>query len=73
MITAGRIAKALISAAAAASEPIRLDVLGRHAGLSRWAIAHGLAPGDEIVLMVRGGELPGDRGRLFAPVSAAIG
>jgi GNAT superfamily N-acetyltransferase len=67
-------AKVLISAAAAAaSGPVRLDVLGRHAGLSRWAIAHGLAPADETVLMVRGGELPGDRGRLFAPVSVAIG
>jgi GNAT superfamily N-acetyltransferase len=68
------IAKALISAVAAdASGPVRLDVLGRHAGLSRWAIARGLAAGNETALMVRGGELPGDRGRLFAPVSVAIG
>ena len=67
-------AKALISAAAAdATGPVRLDVLGRHAGLSQWAIARGLAPGNETALMVRGGELPGDRGRLFAPVSVAIG
>ena len=67
-------AKALISAAAAAaSGRVRLDVLGRHAGLAEWAIARGLAPGDETALMVRGGELPGDRGRLFAPVSVAIG
>ncbi len=67
-------AKALISAAAAgASGRVRLDVLGRHAGLSQWAIARGLAPGAETALMVRGGELPGDRGRLFAPVSVAIG
>ena len=67
-------AKALISAAAAAaSGRVRLDVLGRHAALSQWAIARGLAPGDETALMVRGGELPGNRGRLFAPVSVAIG
>ena len=67
-------AEALICAAAAgASGRVRLDVLGRHAGLSQWAIARGLARGDETALMVRGGELPGDRGRLFAPVSVAIG
>ena len=67
-------AKALIGAAAAgASGPVRLDILGRHASLSEWAIGRGLAAGDETALMVRGGELPGDREKLFAPVSVAIG
>ena len=67
-------AKSLIGAVAAgASGPVRVDVLGRHAGLAEWAAARGLAAGDETVLMVRGGELPGHRGKLFAPVSVAIG
>ena len=66
-------AKPLIGAVAAgASGPVRVDVLGRHAGLAEWAAARGLAAGDETVLMVRGGELPGHRGKLFAPVSVAI-
>ena len=67
-------AKSLIGAVAVgASGPVRVDVLGSHAGLAEWAAARGLAAGDETALMVRGGELPGDRGRLFAPVSVAIG
>jgi GNAT superfamily N-acetyltransferase len=65
---------ALICAVAGESDgPVRLDVLGRHAGLSEWAVASGLDARDETALMVHGGRLPGDRGRLFAPVSVAIG
>ena len=68
------VAKALIGAVAAdAGGPVRLDIVGRHAGLSEWAVASGLAAGNETALMVRGGDLPGDRGKLFAPVSVAIG
>lgn len=67
-------ARALICAVAGDTDgPVRLDVLGRHAGLSEWAVASGLAARDETALMVHGGSLPGDRGRLFAPVSVAIG
>jgi GNAT superfamily N-acetyltransferase len=67
-------AQALVGAVAAGARgPVRLDILGRHAGLSHWAVQRGLAAGDQTALMVRGGELPGDRGKLFAPVSVAIG
>jgi hypothetical protein len=68
------VAKALIGAVAAdAGGPVRLDIVGRHVGLSEWAVASGLAAGNETALMVRGGDLPGDRGKLFARVSVAIG
>jgi hypothetical protein len=53
--------------------PVRLDVAGRHAGLSAWAEARGLAASSQTALMVRGGDLPGDRARLFAPANVAIG
>ncbi len=67
-------AEALITAVATdAGGSVRLDILGRHAGLSEWAVASGLAAGNETALMVHNGELPGDRARLFAPVSVAIG
>jgi hypothetical protein len=68
------VARALVGAVAAdAGGPVRLDIVGRHAGLAEWAVASGLAAGNETALMVRGGDLPGDRGKLFAPVSVAIG
>lgn len=68
------VAKALIGAVAAdAGGPVRLDIPGRHADLSEWAVASSLAAGNETALMVRGGDLPGDRRKLFAPVSVAIG
>jgi hypothetical protein len=54
------------------SGPVRLDVAG-HADLARWARAHGLSAGGATTLMVHGGSLPGDRARLFGPVSVAIG
>ena len=53
--------------------PIRLDVAGRHSDLARWARAHGLSASGATTLMVHGGSLPGDRARLFGPVSVAIG
>lgn len=59
--------------AAGWSGPIRLDVLGRHPGLAGWAGSSGLTAGDQTALMVRGGDLPGDRSRLYCPVTVAIG
>jgi ribosomal protein S18 acetylase RimI-like enzyme len=68
------IAAALITRLAAGSEsPVRLDVLGGHAGLAQWATARGLVRRGQTAFMAYGGSLPGDRNRLFAPVSVAIG
>jgi GNAT superfamily N-acetyltransferase len=55
------------------SGPVRLDVLGRHPDLAAWALASGLTAGEETTLMVRGSGLPGDRARLYCPVTVAIG
>jgi hypothetical protein len=68
------VAGALITAAAAA-EPgsVRVDIYGRHAGLAGWAAACGLIPRRSATVMVRGGPLPGDRDRLFAPVCGPTG
>ncbi len=67
-------ATALISfLAGGSSGSSRVDIAGRHAGLARWAEAHGLRACGETTLMVHGGSLPGDRARLFGPVSVAIG
>lgn len=67
-------ASRLIAALAAGWDgPVRLDVLGRHADLAAWALAAGLTAGSQTALMVRGGELPGDRARLYCPVTVAIG
>jgi hypothetical protein len=52
---------------------IRLDLLGRHSDLAGWAVAHGLSAGSQTTLMVAGGDLPGDRSRLYCPVTVAIG
>ena len=53
--------------------PVRLDVTGRHAALAAWAEARGLTAADQTTLMAHGGDLPGDRARLFAPANVAIG
>jgi GNAT superfamily N-acetyltransferase len=55
------------------SGPVRIDVLGRHPDLAAWAQSSGLTAGEETALMVRGGDLPGDRARLYCPVTVAIG
>jgi N-acetylglutamate synthase-like GNAT family acetyltransferase len=69
-----RTASVLISTLARGwSGPIRVDIAGQHAELARWAEARGLAARGQTTLMVHGGSLPGDRARLFAPVSVAIG
>jgi GNAT superfamily N-acetyltransferase len=69
-------AQALISQLAMAggwTGQVRVDVLGRHAGMGVWAAGHGLSAGETTTLMAFGGDLPGDRQRLYAPVSVAVG
>jgi GNAT superfamily N-acetyltransferase len=67
-------ARALIAAAAARADgPVRVDIRGCHPGLAGWATGRGLIPCGHATLMVRGGDLPGDRGQLFAPLSGATG
>jgi GNAT superfamily N-acetyltransferase len=69
-------AQALVSQLATAggwTGPVRLDVLGRHAEMAAWAAGHGLSAGEPTTLMAFGGDLPGDRQRLYAPVSVAVG
>jgi GNAT superfamily N-acetyltransferase len=57
--------------ASAAAAPVRLDLDGR---LSEWARERGIAPRDEVALMVHGDrELPGARGRLVLPMTLALG
>jgi GNAT superfamily N-acetyltransferase len=53
--------------------PVRLDLDSRHPELSAWAVARGVSPAFSTALMVHGGPLPGDRDRLFLPVSVALG
>jgi GNAT superfamily N-acetyltransferase len=52
---------------------IRLDILGRHQEFAHWAERRGLSRGEMTTLMTYGGDLPGDRARLYCPVSVAIG
>lgn len=66
-------AELMAALAAGWAGPVRLDVLGRHADLSAWALAAGLTAAGQTALMVRGGSLPGDRARLYCPVTVAIG
>jgi GNAT superfamily N-acetyltransferase len=69
-----RVGRGLVtSLALRGSGPVRLDILGRHAGLARWAAASGLRAGSTTTLMIRGQRIPGDRSRLYCPVSVAIG
>jgi GNAT superfamily N-acetyltransferase len=67
-------ARTLISSLSrGATAPVRVDILDRHAGLAHWVVARGLAIRNQSTLMVRGGDLPGDRARLYCPASVAIG
>jgi hypothetical protein len=59
--------------AAEENGPVRVDIRGRHLELATWAAARGLIPCGSATLMVHGGCLPGDRDKLFAPVSGATG
>jgi GNAT superfamily N-acetyltransferase len=68
------VARTLITAVAAEeSGSVRVDIRGAHFELADWAAARGLLPSGSATLMVRGGNLPGERGKLFAPVSGATG
>jgi len=68
------VARALITAVAAEENgSVRVDIRGSHSGLAAWAAARGLVPCGSATLMVRGGNLPGERDKLFAPVSGATG
>jgi GNAT superfamily N-acetyltransferase len=59
--------------AAGVPGPVRLDLDDLHPSLQPWATAHGVGPAFETSIMVYGGELPGDRERLFLPVMQALG
>jgi hypothetical protein len=52
---------------------VRFDIRGCHRELANWAAARGLLPCGSATLMVHGGDLPGERDKLFAPVSGATG
>jgi hypothetical protein len=51
----------------------RLDILGRHQEFADWSARQGMSRGETTTLMTYGGDLPGDRARLYCPVSVAIG
>lgn len=68
------VAISLISSIAAdAGGRVRIDIRDDHRWLADWAAARGIAPFGRSTLMVRDGDLPGDRDRLYAPVCVAIG
>ena len=69
----GAAARLIAALAAGWAGPVRLDILGRHRELAAWAASSGLTAGNQTALMVRGGNLPGDRSRLYCPVTVAIG
>jgi GNAT superfamily N-acetyltransferase len=67
-------ARALITTAALAADgPVRVDIRGCHADLADWATGCGLVPCGHATLMVHGGDLPGQRGQVYAPLSGATG
>jgi GNAT superfamily N-acetyltransferase len=68
------VAKTLITAGAAEENgSVRVDIRRGHLELANWAAARGLVPCGSATLMVHGGDLPGERDKLFAPVSGATG
>ncbi|GAA4506660.1 MULTISPECIES: GNAT family N-acetyltransferase [Nonomuraea] len=52
---------------------VRMDLDLAQDGLTRWAGEHGVGAPWEVSLMVRGGDLPGDRSRQFLPFMQALG
>jgi len=67
-------ARALITAVAAEENgPVRVDINAGHLELANWAAARGLIRCRSAAVMVHGGNLPGNRDKLFAPVSGATG
>jgi GNAT superfamily N-acetyltransferase len=68
------VARTLITAVAAEENgSVRVDIRGSHLELANWAAARGLLPCGSATLMVHGGDLPGERDKLFAPASGATG
>ncbi|MER5767581.1 GNAT family N-acetyltransferase [Streptomyces sp. NPDC001985] len=63
----------LTDPAAGGGGPLRIDIGRERAGLREWALARGLREGGTTAVMIRGGPLPGDRSRLFTPVTGALG
>ncbi len=63
----------ITSLARGGTGPVRLDISGRHPQLARWAVSGGLAVRNQTTVMVSGADLPGDRARVYCPVSVAIG
>ncbi|WP_157245733.1 GNAT family N-acetyltransferase [Nonomuraea typhae] len=67
-------AEALISDLATGWDlPVRLDLDMGRPGLVAWARERGLAQPFENTVMVRGGDLPGDRDRRFLPLMVSLG
>jgi predicted N-acetyltransferase YhbS len=68
-------ALALIQALAAQADgPVRVDLPGRHAGVSRWLAERGVLPAASDPLMSHQGRpLPGDRGQLYGLFMQALG
>ncbi|GAA4562407.1 GNAT family N-acetyltransferase [Planotetraspora kaengkrachanensis] len=70
----GETASGLLSDLAAEAEgPLRLDVEHRRPALTGWAEDHGLTRAFTTTVMIHGDDLPGDRDRLFLPVTVALG
>ncbi|GAA4596897.1 GNAT family N-acetyltransferase [Planotetraspora phitsanulokensis] len=70
----GETAAALLSDLAAEAEgPLRVDVEHRWPALIDWAVDHGLTRAFTTTVMIQGADLPGDRDRLFLPVTVALG
>jgi GNAT superfamily N-acetyltransferase len=70
----GQTALALLSDLAAEAEgPLRVDVEHRWPALIDWAVEHGLSRAFTTAVMIHGADLPGDRDRLFLPVTVALG
>ncbi|MFC0113203.1 GNAT family N-acetyltransferase [Kibdelosporangium aridum] len=68
------VAKDLISdLAAGTSLPVRLDIDSTHPELREWVEGLGVGRGMRTTVMVHGASLPGDRSRLFLPLSVATG
>jgi GNAT superfamily N-acetyltransferase len=53
--------------------PIRLDIDDTHPELREWVESQGVRRGFRTTVMVHGASLPGDRDRLFLPLSVATG
>ncbi|MGV9776179.1 GNAT family N-acetyltransferase [Streptosporangium sp. NPDC003464] len=67
-------AAALLSGLAPAVDgPVRIDLDGHRPELRAWLEEHGLRETGGTAVMVHGDDLPGDRTRLFTPVTGAIG